>query len=155
MQWNLYAPGLPGAVNVALLPGSTVTSNKAPLRSAVTVWVTWSMFVTLTRAPGRTLVRTRYAKLLIVITDAAAAGAVPVAVPLPEGRITGTACEAGGELDRAPEPGDPHPLSTPARTPAKTPAPTTEAQRMKQAVIALHSWTLRSTVPTQHHTERL
>ena len=48
---ELVRAGRRGAVNVAVLPGSMLTSNDLP-SSAVTVCVTVSLFVTVTVAPG-------------------------------------------------------------------------------------------------------
>lgn len=54
LQWNLYVPGVLGALNVALLLPLTVTSKLFP-SSAVTVWVTASAFFTVTFMPALTV----------------------------------------------------------------------------------------------------
>lgn len=53
VQWKAYLPAAAGALKVAVPPADTVTSN-APPESAVTVWVTESLFVTVMVAPGAT-----------------------------------------------------------------------------------------------------
>ena len=54
LQWNLYAPGVVGAVNVVVVPGSTVTSNPPATVSAVTVCCTEVLFLTVTVDPAFT-----------------------------------------------------------------------------------------------------
>jgi hypothetical protein len=70
VQWNGYVPGLFGAVKVTVLPAVALTSN-APPESAVTVWFSPSMFITLTVAPGATLAGTVYLNELMWIMAAA------------------------------------------------------------------------------------
>jgi hypothetical protein len=70
LQWNLTAPGVLGAVNVALFPGSTDTSK--PPASAVTVCFVVSLFDTVTVLPA-----------LAVVAENAKFAIVMVAPPLP------------------------------------------------------------------------
>ena len=53
VQWNGYDPGVVGATKVVVMPPVALRSKAAPV-SAVTVWLTSSMFITLTVAPGAT-----------------------------------------------------------------------------------------------------
>src|SRR6476660_4945860 len=53
LQWYLYAPAVAGAVNVAVLPPSTLMLNDVP-SSEVTVCVKPSLFFTVTVAPDCT-----------------------------------------------------------------------------------------------------
>ena len=54
LQWNLYAPGVAGALKVMVLPGSSVRSNPPAVVSAVTVCCTAVLFLTVTVAPALT-----------------------------------------------------------------------------------------------------
>ena len=54
VQWNLYVPGLPGAVNVPLPLPLTDTLKLFP-SSAVRVWVTGSAFFTVIFVPALTV----------------------------------------------------------------------------------------------------
>ena len=86
-QWNLYVPGLLGAVNVPLLLLSTETSKLFP-SSAVTVWVTASAFFTVIFVPALTVSAVPKENPEIVIvgpaagTDEPNAGLVATVLPV-------------------------------------------------------------------------
>jgi hypothetical protein len=116
-------PGLDGAVNVAVPELLTSTSNADP-SSAVTVCSAASVFVTVTVAPADTDKGVWYAKSLIVIAVADAAG--PDSVLDDDGIDDGGPADivdavglpvAVGVLLPVPHPAVPDSITTSARTP--------------------------------------
>lgn len=77
VQWNGYDPGVVGATKVVVMPAVALRS-KAPPLSAVTVWLTSSIFITFTVAPGATEAGTVYLYALMwMVTAACGADELP------------------------------------------------------------------------------
>src|SRR5579871_2092965 len=79
LQWNPYVPGFDGAVNVADAPASMSPVFHSPL-SAVLVWVVVSMFLTVTVAPGFTVIDVNLKFWIVIVSGAPAAAFVPAVV---------------------------------------------------------------------------
>ena len=77
VQWNGYDPGVVGATKVVVMPAVALRS-KAPPLSAVTVWLTSSIFITFTVAPGATEAGIVYLYALMwMVTAACGADELP------------------------------------------------------------------------------
>ena len=124
-QWNLYVPGLLGAVKLAVPLALTGASKLLP-SSAVTVWAVLSSFFTETFWPGLTVNGLPKAKLEIVICAAAA----PAGADEPAAGADADVLAAAGGFDAfPPEELPPHAAA------ANRPAAATAATRNNEAVM--------------------